>query len=96
MVLATGIADKIGYDKFRGIYNPITWPEFLENLPIYLLIGIFVYIFVYYYLRNKPTNSTRFCIDCEKTYRDNRIKVCDCGGEIHYLGDYKFIDDEKH
>jgi len=89
--ILSAVTYKIGYEKYSGTFNPISWAEVAKIIPLYLVGGLLIYFVVFEYLKNRPSNSTRFCIKCEKTFQKLEVNICDCGGKVDYLGDYTYV-----
>ncbi len=86
-------------DPISRSKSPIEWSE----LPIYLprfifkasILGLIVF-FVFYRLGNSKNKSgTLICDKCFKTinYRNNFI--CECGGNLDLLTNYKWIEESN-
>jgi hypothetical protein len=84
-----------GYEFY--IYN---WPDFIERLPVKLLIG-FLICMILYILKileiSWPQNKNYWpenviCNKCKKSkVNDNNYK-CTCGGEYEDINEYKYVE----
>ena len=91
-VLLVAVTDKIGYYKSRVGFEPISWSELIQRVPLYLVLALIMYVLVFVWVSRMRTNHLKFCVKCEEVIQKTREKVCECGGSIEYLEEFKSVD----
>ena len=77
--------------------SPIEWKEVPAHLPDFIKLPIFtglILFFLYYrfgYI--KMISKTQICDNCFKTQKYSDNIVCDCGGRLDFLYNYKWIEE---
>lgn len=84
---------KTGHQKYvdPSYWNSLSWLETLYFLPFILLFGVVVFYLTYQYKKRGRSSLSLFCTSCGKSHTKVQGSSCECGGEIDYLEDYKYV-----
>lgn len=86
---------KTGYQKYvdPSHWNSHSWLEILYFLPFIFLFSTAVFFLTYLYRKRGRSSLSLFCTSCGKSHTKFQGSSCECGGEIDYLEDYKYVKD---
>jgi hypothetical protein len=90
---------KVGYSKWKGAIDPISWTELIRHLPWILGFALAVFLTCYYEIKTverKSRSKTLVCLNCDKNIEQDGQTTCKCGGALVDLNHAKWIEtDDK-
>ncbi len=85
---------KIGYNKWRGTIDPISWAGLVLQLPWILGISLIVFLICYRETKvteRKSRSKTLVCLNCDESIEQDGKSTCKCGNTLVDLNNAKWI-----
>ncbi|PCH98643.1 MAG: hypothetical protein COB85_01155 [Bacteroidetes bacterium] len=99
-VALVAVVKSIGLRGWRPGALPMKWQDIMEEVP-YDLIGVSVIIFVMFVIILKrgmldhiSNSNSCICMKCSNPQESNSDMKCNCGGELEFTTNLKWIPDD--